>query len=166
MSYLLYQDKPCDSKLNWPGISLLLPGNNLENTWNFMSPEKWEPCDSYLYGHEKYRLGCPFLANHWICSYFLIKYISTLKISALLHLNVRGFILNKGKLDKKNLCPIRKRFMLSSVFAQTKCVKLFQKTPNMYCWKKKGKVHCLPLLTGFTGSSKLVFNLAKHPTLL
>ncbi len=23
-------------------ISLLLPGNNLENTWNFVSPEKWE----------------------------------------------------------------------------------------------------------------------------
>ncbi len=32
------------SKSNWPGISLLLPGNNLENTWNFLSPEKWEPC--------------------------------------------------------------------------------------------------------------------------
>ncbi len=32
-----------DSKSNWPGISLTLPGNNLENTWNFVSPEKWEP---------------------------------------------------------------------------------------------------------------------------
>ncbi len=34
-----------DSKPNWPCISLHLPGNNLENTWNFLSPEKWEPCD-------------------------------------------------------------------------------------------------------------------------
>ncbi len=33
-----------DSKPNWPWISLLLPGNNLENTWNFASQEKWEPC--------------------------------------------------------------------------------------------------------------------------
>ncbi len=33
-----------DSKPNWPWISLLLPGNNLENTWNFVSPDKWEPC--------------------------------------------------------------------------------------------------------------------------
>ncbi len=32
------------SKPNWPGISLHLPGNNLESTWNFVSPEKWEPC--------------------------------------------------------------------------------------------------------------------------
>ncbi len=28
-----------DSKPNWPGISLHLPENNLENTWNFVSPE-------------------------------------------------------------------------------------------------------------------------------
>ncbi len=33
-----------DSKPNWPWISLLLPGNNLENTWTFVSQEKWEPC--------------------------------------------------------------------------------------------------------------------------
>ncbi len=26
-------------------ISLHLPGNNLENTWHFVSPEKWEPCN-------------------------------------------------------------------------------------------------------------------------
>ncbi len=32
-----------DSKPNWAWISLLLPGNNLENTWNFVSQEKWEP---------------------------------------------------------------------------------------------------------------------------
>ncbi len=44
MSYLLYQDKTCDSNLNGSGISLLLPGNNLENTWNFISPEKCESC--------------------------------------------------------------------------------------------------------------------------
>ncbi len=25
------------------GFPLLLPGNNLENTWSFMSQEKWEP---------------------------------------------------------------------------------------------------------------------------
>ncbi len=31
------------SKPNWPWISLLLPGNNMENTWNFVSQEKWEP---------------------------------------------------------------------------------------------------------------------------
>ncbi len=31
-------------KTNLKGISLFLPGNNLENTWNFVSPEKWEPC--------------------------------------------------------------------------------------------------------------------------
>ncbi len=33
-----------DSKPNWPWISLLLLGNNLKNTWNFVSQEKWEPC--------------------------------------------------------------------------------------------------------------------------
>ncbi len=33
-----------DSKPKWPWISLLLPGNNLENTWNVVSEEKWEPC--------------------------------------------------------------------------------------------------------------------------
>ncbi len=33
-----------DSKPKCPCISLLLPGNNLENTWNFMSQEKWKPC--------------------------------------------------------------------------------------------------------------------------
>ncbi len=32
-----------DSKLEWPGNSLLLPGNKMENMWNFVSPEKWEP---------------------------------------------------------------------------------------------------------------------------
>ncbi len=32
-----------DLKSNWPWISLLLPGNNLENIWNFVSQEKWEP---------------------------------------------------------------------------------------------------------------------------
>ncbi len=32
------------SKPNWPWISLLLPWNNLENTWNFVSQKKWEPC--------------------------------------------------------------------------------------------------------------------------
>ncbi len=26
------------------GFHCFLPGNNLENTWNFMSQEKWEPC--------------------------------------------------------------------------------------------------------------------------
>ncbi len=44
LSYLHYQHKDYDSKPNWPGISLYLPGNNLENTWNCVSPEKWEPC--------------------------------------------------------------------------------------------------------------------------
>ncbi len=29
-----------DSKPKWPWISLLLPGNNLENTWHFVSQEK------------------------------------------------------------------------------------------------------------------------------
>ncbi len=33
-----------DSKTNWPWISLLSPGNNMENTWNVVSQEKWEPC--------------------------------------------------------------------------------------------------------------------------
>ncbi len=33
-----------DLKPNLPWISLLLPGNYLENTWNFVSQEKWEPC--------------------------------------------------------------------------------------------------------------------------
>ncbi len=33
----------CDSKPNWPGFSLLLPGDNLENTWNVVSQEQWEP---------------------------------------------------------------------------------------------------------------------------
>ncbi len=37
------QCKHCDSKPNWPAISLLLPGNNLENTWHSMLSEKWEP---------------------------------------------------------------------------------------------------------------------------
>ncbi len=32
-----------DSKSNWPWISLILPGHNLENTRNFVSQEKWEP---------------------------------------------------------------------------------------------------------------------------
>ncbi len=32
------------SEPNCPTISLLLPGNNLENTQTFVSPEKWEPC--------------------------------------------------------------------------------------------------------------------------
>ncbi len=41
--YLHYQHKHCHSKPNWPGISLFLSGNNPENTWNFVSPEKWEP---------------------------------------------------------------------------------------------------------------------------
>ncbi len=41
MSYLHYQH--IDSKPNSSGISLLLPGYNQENTWNFVSPEKWEP---------------------------------------------------------------------------------------------------------------------------
>ncbi len=36
-----------DLKSNQLGISLLLPGDNLENIWNFVLPEKWEPC--YLY---------------------------------------------------------------------------------------------------------------------
>ncbi len=39
-------NKNTDSKPNWQWISLLLPylpGNNLENTRNFVSPEKWEP---------------------------------------------------------------------------------------------------------------------------
>ncbi len=31
-----------DSKPNWPWLSLLLPGNNLENIWSFVSQEKWE----------------------------------------------------------------------------------------------------------------------------
>ncbi len=34
-----------DSKPNWPGILLLLFGNNLENTWNLVSPKKWESCN-------------------------------------------------------------------------------------------------------------------------
>ncbi len=33
-----------DSKPNWPWILLLLPGNNLENTCNFVLEDKWEPC--------------------------------------------------------------------------------------------------------------------------
>ncbi len=33
-----------DWKPNWPWISLLLPGYILENTWNFVSQEKWDPC--------------------------------------------------------------------------------------------------------------------------
>ncbi len=37
------------TKPNWPVISLVLPGNNLENTWNFMSAEKWEPCKWCIY---------------------------------------------------------------------------------------------------------------------
>ncbi len=44
--YLHYQ--LTDSKSNWPWISLFLPGNNLENTWNFVSQEKWEPCISFF----------------------------------------------------------------------------------------------------------------------
>ncbi len=37
------------SKPNWPWISLLLPWNNLENTWNFVSQKKWEPCPLFIY---------------------------------------------------------------------------------------------------------------------
>ncbi len=38
------------TQTHWPGILLLLPGNNLENTWNFVSLEKWEPCfSSFVY---------------------------------------------------------------------------------------------------------------------
>ncbi len=33
-----------DLKPNWLWIPLLLPGNNMENTWNFVWPEKWESC--------------------------------------------------------------------------------------------------------------------------
>ncbi len=44
LSYLHYQHKYCDSKSNWPGILLLLPGNNLENTWKFVLLEKCKPC--------------------------------------------------------------------------------------------------------------------------
>ncbi len=42
ISTLLTQNT--DSKPNLPWISLLLSGNNLENTWNFLSQKKWEPC--------------------------------------------------------------------------------------------------------------------------
>ncbi len=31
-----------EAKLTWDFIALT--GNNLENTWNFRSPERWEPC--------------------------------------------------------------------------------------------------------------------------
>ncbi len=37
-----------DSKPNWPWISLLLPEKNLENTWKFVSQEKWEPWLLYV----------------------------------------------------------------------------------------------------------------------
>ncbi len=48
LSYLHYQHKQNDSKPKSPVISLFLPGNNLENTWYFMSPEKLDPCYSTL----------------------------------------------------------------------------------------------------------------------
>ncbi len=35
----------CHSEPNWPGIIFLLHENNMEDTWNFVSPEKWEPCE-------------------------------------------------------------------------------------------------------------------------
>ncbi len=47
MSYLHYQYQHCDSKPNLPGISLLLPKNIMENIWNLVSPEKWEPWSCY-----------------------------------------------------------------------------------------------------------------------
>ncbi len=44
LSYLHYQHKHWfKAKLTWDFIAFL-PGNNLENTWNFVSPQKWEPC--------------------------------------------------------------------------------------------------------------------------
>jgi hypothetical protein len=33
----------------WPGISSNLPRKNMENTWNFLSPEKWEPWKAWHY---------------------------------------------------------------------------------------------------------------------
>ncbi len=48
-SYLHYEHKLCDLKPNWPEISLLLPGKNLDNSWNFVSPEKWETWNRYYF---------------------------------------------------------------------------------------------------------------------
>ncbi len=48
LCYIYIINSNTDSKPNWPWISLLLPGNNLENTWNFVSQEKWEPCMIYF----------------------------------------------------------------------------------------------------------------------
>ncbi len=42
--YIINLNTNTDSKPKLPWISLFLPGNNLENTWNFVSQEKWEPC--------------------------------------------------------------------------------------------------------------------------
>ncbi len=44
LCYIYIINTNTDSKPNWPWISLLLLGNNLENTWNFVLQEKWEPC--------------------------------------------------------------------------------------------------------------------------
>ncbi len=41
-----------DSMPNGPGISLIIPASNLENTWNFVSPEKFEPFQDTLYPFE------------------------------------------------------------------------------------------------------------------
>ncbi len=42
LSYIHYQYQHCHSKTNWPGIWMLLPGNNWGNTWTLMSSEKWD----------------------------------------------------------------------------------------------------------------------------
>ncbi len=39
------------SNQDWPGISLIIPGNNLENAWNILSPEKWEPWTTFFLGY-------------------------------------------------------------------------------------------------------------------
>ncbi len=48
LSYLHYQHKHWDSKPKWPWISLLLPGSNLENTWNFVSQRSGKPVCTIL----------------------------------------------------------------------------------------------------------------------
>ncbi len=49
MSYLnIYQLKHCDSMPNWSRISMLLPGNNLENMWNLVLQRKWELWYCYM----------------------------------------------------------------------------------------------------------------------
>ncbi len=84
-----------DSKPNCHWISLLLPGNNLENTWNFVSQEKWEPCIMPPPPYSSYRPTCLIIRGQHL------KKITHTIPSLTVELLTRGYLHRRGGLIKQ-----------------------------------------------------------------